>query len=197
MRRICHLWQLPVYPDASNQTFQYARNRIRNQLLPTLRFQFNQQVDGTLFHFTTLLSIEQLYLDSLSQRLFPSICVVARDYVAFHVAGLNPFPPVIRRQLLKQILEKYATQSLHLSHIDTLCGVLEKKRPKRHQLSGTSCLFLFSRKIRPKNLFQNRIDREVEQDSKGTNLFEDELTSFFFPCPFFSKRGRGLCAKQD
>ena len=184
VRRICHLWQLPVYPDASNQTFQYARNRIRNQLLPTLRFQFNQQVDGTLFHFTTLLSIEQLYLDSLSQRLFPSICVVARDYVAFHVAGLNPFPPVIRRQLLKQILEKYATQSLHLSHIDTLCGVLEKKRPKRHQLSGTSCLFLFSRRIRSKNLFQNRIDREVEQDSKGANLFEDELASFFFPRPF-------------
>ena len=196
VRRVCHLWQLPVYPDASNQTCQYARNRIRNQLLPTLRVQFNRQVDGTLFHFTTLLSIEQLYLDSLSQRLFPSICIVARDYVAFHVAGLNPFPPVIRRQILKQILEKYATQSLHLSHIDALCRVLEKKRPKRHQFSGTSCLFLFSRKIRPENLFQKRTAREVEQDSKGTNLFEDELASFFFPCPFSVKRVEGTARSE-
>ena len=183
VRRVCHLWQLPIYPDASNQTFQYARNRIRNQLLPTLRFQFNRQVDGTLFHFTTLLSTKQLYLDSLSQRLFPSICVVARDYIAFHVAGLNPFPLVIRRQILKQTLEKYATQSLNLSHIDTLYRVLEKKMPKRHQFSGTSCLFLFSRRMGTENLFQKRTAREVEQDSKATHLVENEMVSFFFPCP--------------
>ena len=192
VRRICHLWKLPVYPDASNQTFQYARNRIRNQLLPTLRFQFNRQVDEMLFDFTTLLSKEQLYLDSLSQRLFPSICVVARDYVAFHVAGLNPFPPIIQRQMLKQTLEKYATQSLHLSHIDTLCQVLEKKRPKRHRFSGTSCLFLFSRRMGPENLVQKKIVREVDQDSKKTNLFENELVSFFFPRLSSVKRTEGL-----
>ena len=201
VRRVCHLWQLPVYPDASNQTFHYARNRIRNQLLPTLRFQFNRQVDKTLFHFTNLLSTEQLYLDSLSQRLFPSICVVTREYIAFHVAGLNPFPLVIRRQILKQTLEKYATQSLHLSHIDTLFRFLEKKRPKRHQFSGTSCLFLFSRRMGPGNLFQKRTARDVEQDSKASNLFEDgsarpidaedELVSFFFPRPSSVKRAEG------
>ena len=191
VRRVCHFWQLPIYPDTSNQTFQYARNRIRNQLLPTLRFQFNRQVDGTFFHFATLLSTEQLYLDFLSQRLFPSICVVARDYVAFNVAGLHPFPTVIRRQILKQILEKYATQSLHLSHIETLCRVLEKKRPTRHQFSGTSCLFLFSRKIRSENLFQKRTAGEMQQDNKETKLFKDELPSFFFPCRFSVKRAEG------
>jgi hypothetical protein len=214
VKRVCRLWQLPIYPDASNQTFHYARNRIRNQLLPTLRFQFNRQIDGTFFHFTNLLSTEQLYLDYLSQRLFPSICVVAREYIAFHVAGLNPFPLVIRRQMLKQTLEKYATQSLHLSHIDTLYRFLEKKGPKRHQFSGMSCLFLFSRRKGPGSLFQNRTARDVEQGSKATNLFEngsarlidagdarsdrrpcaqrdDELVSFFFPCPSSVKRAEG------
>ena len=191
VRRVCHLWQLPIYPDTSNQTFQYARNRIRNQLLPALRFQFNRQVDGAFFHFTTLLATEQLYLDSLSQRLFPSVCVVARDYVAFNVAGLHPFPPVIRRQILKQMLEKYATQALHLSHIETLCRVLEKKRPKRHQFSRTSCLFLFSRRIRSENPFQRRTTRKVQQDNKETNLFNDELKEGLSPL-FRQRRGGEL-----
>ena len=199
-RRVCHLWQLPLYPDASNQTCHYVRNRIRNQLLPTLRFQFNRQVDGTLFQFTTLLSTEQLYLDSLSQRLFPFICVVAKDYIAFHVAGLNRLPLVIRRQILKQTLEKYATQSLHLSHIETLFQFFEKKRPRfareasfaqHHQFLGTSCLFLFSRRKGPGSMFQKRSARNMEQDSKATNLFEDKLVSFFFPFLPSIKRAEG------
>jgi hypothetical protein len=142
VKKICYVWQLPIHPDASNQNLFYGRNRIRKQLLPTLRFYFNRQLDGTFFQFTKLTSTEQLYIEYVSQRLFPSLCVVTREYLAFQIGGLKHLPLAIRRQILKRGLERYATRSLHLFHIEHLCRLMEKKRLHSHRFLRESSLCL-------------------------------------------------------
>lgn len=37
VKKLCNLWELPLYPDYSNQSLNFCRNRIRNQILPSLR----------------------------------------------------------------------------------------------------------------------------------------------------------------
>ena len=161
VKKICYVWQLPIHPDASNQNLFYGRNRIRKQLLPTLRFYFNRQLDGMFFQFTKLTSTEQLYIEYVSQRLFPSLCVVTREYLAFQIGGLKHLPLAIRRQILKRGLERYATRSLHLFHIEHLCRLMEKKRLQSHRFLRESSLCLLPIRTR----FTKGVSRKARSES--------------------------------
>lgn len=63
--RICKYGKIPVYPDASNQSLQYSRNRIRKQIIPSFQLFFNPQVEDALFQFAELASKEQNLISDL------------------------------------------------------------------------------------------------------------------------------------
>ena len=54
---VCKELQIPVYPDKSNRSVQYSRNRIRKQIIP--------QVESSLFKVAQLLQKEQFFVYSL------------------------------------------------------------------------------------------------------------------------------------
>ena len=142
VKRICLLWQLPTYPDASNWNLKYARNRLRKQMLPALRLHLNPQLDGMVIHFTKLAAAEQIYVEYLSQRVSSSIYVLGREHIALHVGGLISLPLALRRRILKESLERYVTTSLHLSHVEDLSTFLEKSSLQEHSFPGKSRLYL-------------------------------------------------------
>ena len=68
-------WKLPIYPDQSNKKTNLLRNKIRKQIMPTLRIFFNPQIDSALTNFARITSNEQLYflsaLNSLPSSQIP------------------------------------------------------------------------------------------------------------------------------
>ena len=56
---ICKYGRFPVYPDRSNQSLHYSRNRIRKQILPSIQLFFNPQAEDALFKFTELVLQDQ------------------------------------------------------------------------------------------------------------------------------------------
>lgn len=62
---ICKDLQIPVYPDKSNRSVQYSRNRIRKQIIPSIKYFINPQVESSLFKAAQLLQKEQLFVYSL------------------------------------------------------------------------------------------------------------------------------------
>ncbi len=70
IQKSSHFWMLPNYPDKSNSYIQYSRNRIRNQLLPTLRFFFNPQIEQALFQFGEIASLEHSFLEELADCFY-------------------------------------------------------------------------------------------------------------------------------
>ena len=73
LKRLCQIWNLPVYPDVTNQNFTSTRNRIRLQLLPILRFFFNPQIDTIFTQFAQINLQEQDYLNYLTTRLIKDL----------------------------------------------------------------------------------------------------------------------------
>ena len=63
--RLCANWNLPVYPDATNEKLQFLRNRLRKQLFPLLRCLFNPRFDKNLFQCSELLVREQLRTETV------------------------------------------------------------------------------------------------------------------------------------
>lgn len=62
---VCKTFNLPVYPDKSNRSVQYSRNRIRKQIIPSIKRFLNPQVENSLFKTAELFNQEQNFLYSL------------------------------------------------------------------------------------------------------------------------------------
>ena len=69
IRQFILFWKLPIYPDQSNEQTNLLRNKIRKQLMPTLRILFNPQIDRALTNFTEITKDEQLYFVAILSSL--------------------------------------------------------------------------------------------------------------------------------
>ena len=67
--KLCKNWDLPVYPDATNEKLQFLRNRLRKQLFPLLRCLFNPRFDKSLFQCSELMAREQLRTETILVEL--------------------------------------------------------------------------------------------------------------------------------
>ena len=75
IRQFVRFWKLPIYSDQSNQKTNYLRNKIRKQLMPTLRIFFNPQIDTVLLNFIEIQKNEQLYFQNVLKLLLtPQKC---------------------------------------------------------------------------------------------------------------------------
>lgn len=113
-------------------------------------------------------------MEYLAQRLFSSICVLKRGYIAFHVGRLKPLPLVLRREILKRGLEQYATPLLHLFHVNHLSHLVEKKTLRKHRCAGQPRLFLLPIKAEKRKPFPTPGHATVEQNGKGGRMAGEE-----------------------
>lgn len=67
--QFCQDMQLAVWEDSTNQDLKYARNRIRQELLPYLQTHFNPQAEQALAQTAELLQAEVEYLELAAQQL--------------------------------------------------------------------------------------------------------------------------------
>ena len=67
--QFCQARQLQVWEDTTNLDLKYARNRIRQELLPYIQTHFNSQVELTLAQTAELLQAEVEYLEQAADEL--------------------------------------------------------------------------------------------------------------------------------
>ncbi|MBD2775114.1 tRNA lysidine(34) synthetase TilS [Iningainema tapete] len=83
----CQEFQLPIWEDSTNLDLKYARNRIRQELLPYLRSNFNPQVESALAQTAELLQAEVEYLEQAAYQLWQEAMTELSD------SGDPPNPP--------------------------------------------------------------------------------------------------------
>ncbi|MGB3208768.1 MAG: tRNA lysidine(34) synthetase TilS [Crinalium sp.] len=67
--QFCQDFKLPIWEDVYNQDLSYARNRIRQELLPYLQTHFNPQVEQALAQTAELLRADVEYLEQAAKNL--------------------------------------------------------------------------------------------------------------------------------
>lgn len=85
--------------DASNQDPAYLRNRLRNDWLPSLRAQFNPQLDAALARLAELLQADDAVLQECMEQDWTA-CRMAEQPVGLSVAALAKLPVARRQRLL-------------------------------------------------------------------------------------------------
>jgi tRNA(Ile)-lysidine synthase len=138
----CQEFQLPIWEDSTNQDFKYARNRIRQELLPYLQENFNPKVESALAQTAELLQAEVEYLEKAAHELrieamsedkpkagekesILPLCVKLNRHV------LQKAPLALQRRVMRQILQQVLPTSPSFEQIEKLTALIAA--PKRSQ----------------------------------------------------------------
>ncbi len=124
----CHQMQLPVWEDPQNDNLQYARTRIRHQLLPYLRSQFNPNVEQSLAQTAELLRADVAYLEAAArdwrQRAY-------RAENAFDRTVLQAAPLALQRRALRQFLQDVLPSAPRFEHVEKLVALIDAPNRSR------------------------------------------------------------------
>ena len=174
LKKLCAFWELPVYPDQTNEKLVYFRNRIRKQLLPLLRFFFNPQIDKLFLQFAEIATTEQLYLDELIVHLQDKFEIKKINTFELNLAVFHFIPIAIKRRLLKQFLNQYFTKQIKFFHIKILLDALAKRK-KNHSFLPLGKSELYKKKC--KNNLLIRENLKVEYQVFPKLIFQESLNT--------------------
>ncbi|MEH2164509.1 MAG: tRNA lysidine(34) synthetase TilS [Nostoc sp.] len=129
--QFCQEFKLPIWEDSTNQDLQYARNRIRQELLPYLRENFNPQVESALAQTAELLQAEVEYLEKAAQQLRQKALGIGdeEDSLALLPLRLNrrvlqKAPLALQRRVMRQVLQQILADAPSFEHIEKLTSLI-------------------------------------------------------------------------
>ena len=130
--QFCQEFKLPIWEDSTNQDLQYARNRIRQELLPYLRQNFNPQVESALAQTAELLQAEVEYLEKAAQQLREKAMGIEDQEdsltplvpLRLNRRVLEKAPLALQRRVMRQVLQQILTDAPSFEHIEKLTALI-------------------------------------------------------------------------
>jgi tRNA(Ile)-lysidine synthase len=118
----CEKWQLPVWEDRANENLNYARNRIRRQLIPYLQANFNPQVETALAQTAEVLRADVAYLEQAASQLLAQ--VQAPDRMAVNRYKLRDVPLALQRRVMRQFLQQCLERMPSFEQVEALVKLI-------------------------------------------------------------------------
>jgi tRNA(Ile)-lysidine synthase len=118
----CQRLQLPIWEDEFNEKLHYARNRIRQQLLPYLKTQFNPQVETVIAQTAELLQAEVHYLENTSKDLFNQIA--SNELNQLNRLQLKNIPLALQRRIIRHFLKHNLDSSPNYEQIEEVIQLI-------------------------------------------------------------------------
>ncbi|MEH2212044.1 tRNA lysidine(34) synthetase TilS [Nostoc sp.] len=130
--KFCQEFKLAIWEDSTNQDLQYARNRIRQELIPYLRDNFNPQVESALGQTAELLQAEVEYLEKAAQELRDRALSMRHEEdsltpllpLRLNRRVLQKAPLALQRRVMRQVLQQILTDAPSFEHIEKLTALI-------------------------------------------------------------------------
>lgn len=128
--QFCQEMQISVWEDSTNQDRQYARNRIRLDLLPYIQKNLNPLVEKGLSQTAEVMQAEVEYLETEAKALREQ--VMEPDAIhAFNRQVLRTAPLALQRRVIRQILQQALAVAPSFEHTEKLLNLVSA--PNRSQ----------------------------------------------------------------
>lgn len=142
--------------DASNQDLRFSRNRLRHDLLPRLRSEWNPQVDQALARLGAQAAAEESYWDGVVTEALQSLAS-ARDAGSVEIDCLaaRALHPAVLRRCLDRLARraKASGRQFDAQALEQLAAMIQSSGPKQVRLPGLtarrSCDILLLRSESP------------------------------------------------
>ncbi|MBC7969289.1 MAG: tRNA lysidine(34) synthetase TilS [Verrucomicrobia bacterium] len=127
--QFCQSAPLQIWDDTTNHDLTYARNRIRQELLPYLQTHFNPQAEYALSQTAELLQAEVEYLETQAAALLQQ--AQHPDRPGLNRSLLQKTPLALQRRAVRQFLQQTLPYAPNFEHIEKLVALMTA--PNRSQ----------------------------------------------------------------
>ena len=125
--QFCQQFDLPVWFDVVNQNNKYARNRIRNDLIPYLQDNFNPQVENSLAQTAELLRADVEYLETIAQELLKRVQTDRKlNRLVLRTASL-----AMQRRAIRQFLPLVMSKQPNFEQIEAVVNLIAAPNKSR------------------------------------------------------------------
>ncbi len=125
----CQQFALPIWEDAVNANLDYARNRIRQQLIPYLKDNFNPQVETTLAQTSEILRLETEYLETEAKKILD--LAMDEKKSKLHRDRLKLIPLALQRRVMSQFLQQIIIKKPNFEQIEAAVNLIHAPRRSR------------------------------------------------------------------
>jgi len=114
--------QLAWREDSSNHHRRFSRNRLRHDLIPQLKSEWNPRLDSVLSHSAAVAQEEEAYWAQEVVRVLPSLILHQRPpEVIIDANALFLYPSALRRRLLRAVVP-----AADFTHVEDLLALLRR-----------------------------------------------------------------------
>ncbi|MCA9243928.1 MAG: tRNA lysidine(34) synthetase TilS [Phycisphaerales bacterium] len=126
--------------DATNQTGQFTRGRIRNTVMPLLAEHINPQIREAILRLAEQARWVDQHLEEAAARTYDALMISERPgLIALHITGLRRKPRIIQAQVVRRAVAALAGADVDLSfsHFDAALRIVEGGSGKETHLPGS------------------------------------------------------------
>lgn len=127
----CKEYNLNPALDKSNLEPVYTRNRIRLELLPYLKKEYNKNIDRTICNTAYILREENCFLNEVALEKFNQLFITDdKNKLVLDLNGLNSLNDIFLRRVLRLAVERLKgdKNNLEYGHIQNLCRLVKSGR---------------------------------------------------------------------
>ncbi|MGE5660295.1 MAG: tRNA lysidine(34) synthetase TilS [Actinomycetota bacterium] len=135
--QFCQEQNLKIWEDTTNQDLQYARNRIRSELLPLLHH-FNPQAELAIARTSELLRADAEYLEQVATEWLEQVIAPAKTRedlqhlpLQLNRRLLRQAPLALQRRVMRQVLQQILPIAPSFEQIEKLTDLIQA--PNRSQ----------------------------------------------------------------
>ncbi|XTZ10376.1 MAG: tRNA lysidine(34) synthetase TilS [cyanobacterium endosymbiont of Rhopalodia yunnanensis] len=128
----CQKFELPIWEDLANENLNYARNRIRKELIPYLKKNFNPQVETALARTAEIIKEETEYLENCAKINLEK--ALNEDGTQLNRLILQSIPLALQRRVMRRFLLKISLKNPNFEQIEALTTLINA--PRRSRISS-------------------------------------------------------------
>lgn len=118
--------------DASNDSDDFLRNRIRRKLLPTLRESFNPKIEESLCRLAEIVSQEDDFMESLAAKFLSNWNIgISREPAVLSVPEVLKLHDALQNRIIKRILEGFCPEGkgIAFTHVMAVKKLIHGSQP--------------------------------------------------------------------
>ncbi len=173
----------PFCTDSTNLLPIYTRNKIRLNLLPMLKSDFNKNIISTLYDTSKILEEEQDFVNAVTVKTFKEISTFDNNKLTINLKDFNNLHTYLQKQVLLKATSYFIENNQNISkkHLHSILEIIKNQRDGERTLNLPNNLLVqktYNHLIFKKKEIQQSV---VEQDlNLDTLLFIKEVNKYIY-----------------
>lgn len=161
--------------DSTNLETVFLRNRIRNELLPLLKQEYNPGITENLNRMSRIMGEEDSWMDNEAGAVFKTIHLKKEGPgICLCLAGFNALFPALKRRIVRRAIKavKGDLRRITLAHVDTVAALAAATSPGRSlDLPGRVRIFKQNRTLcfKKETLALREIGKAMKREKRSRN----------------------------